>query len=600
MADEKEIKLKFTIDTADTAKSVSDVRKAIKDLTSEVLAAGDEGGEGIDKLNQKIGQLKEKLNDASEVTNAYRGTAVEKLRASWKLLTDGFQNFNFQKIGSGFKVLGSAMKALPIFALIGAVTYLIENFDKLSEKFKFLGDTVKFVTGLFNKLTDAIGLTNTKLDEQTTKILENNKKILESQGKKYDNEIALLKASGKETEMVELQKQEYIKATTQTSINALENKKKINGELTKDELKTLDELKQQKVQAQADEDVILAKGIKDAKDKKDKANKEAADKKKAADEKEDKDRIDRANALNKSNEQLAKEGEARNLSDLEIRKQNEIAAEDHSKQELIALDIKYLQEKALLYSDDVAKQAEINTQLATANAQLEQQKRDDAAATAESVAKQTEDRLAREAAAEQKAIQQKRELEDMAIQSSQALSDTVFSIASIGRSKNSKEELAAAKTQFGINKALQLTSAVITGRRAVLDAYANGMKNPVPLLGPATGIIYAAVAAATSAANIAKIAAVKFDSGASGSGGGASGGAGGSTPTPPTPRDTFTPVGLQKIGGSGGTGFANPTPPTPAMIDKDKQAQKVYVVSQDISSSQNKDAVLERRASFSK
>lgn len=106
------------------------------------------------------------------------------------------------------------------------------------------------------------------------------------------------------------------------------------------------------------------------------------------------------------------------------------------------------------------------------------------------------------------------EIGNMGLSAIQGLADAAFLFKKNKLEKGSKEEEEAAKKQFKVNKALQLSSAVITGFQSVLSAFANGMKNPVPLLGPATAAVYAGIAAATSAANIAKIAATKFESGA--------------------------------------------------------------------------------------
>ena len=101
---------------------------------------------------------------------------------------------------------------------------------------------------------------------------------------------------------------------------------------------------------------------------------------------------------------------------------------------------------------------------------------------------------------------------------------------------NQVEEEKIAKKQFQVNKALQLSTAIITGIGATLEAYKNGMKNPVPLLGPATAGVYAAIAASVSAINIAKIASTKFQP---------SGGSSGSAPTAPSTPSLNTAGGLQ-------------------------------------------------------
>lgn len=101
------------------------------------------------------------------------------------------------------------------------------------------------------------------------------------------------------------------------------------------------------------------------------------------------------------------------------------------------------------------------------------------------------------------------------------LTNAIFDYKINRLEKGSAEERKAAKKQFNINKGLQLGLATITGVQSVMAAYANGMKNPVPLLGPATGAAYAVIAGISAAANIAKIAATKFDENGSG---GSSGG----------------------------------------------------------------------------
>ena len=93
------------------------------------------------------------------------------------------------------------------------------------------------------------------------------------------------------------------------------------------------------------------------------------------------------------------------------------------------------------------------------------------------------------------------------------LSSAVFDIKKRGLEKGSAEEIKAAKKNFEVTKSLQMALAVTTGIMSVMAAYENGMKNPIPLLGPATAAIYAGVAAVTAIANVAKIAATKFEPG---------------------------------------------------------------------------------------
>lgn len=116
-----------------------------------------------------------------------------------------------------------------------------------------------------------------------------------------------------------------------------------------------------------------------------------------------------------------------------------------------------------------------------------------------------------------------------------SLAEGVFALSNRLGKQDEKSREERAKRQFKINKALQLSTAVITGIQSVMQAFKNGMQNPIPLLGPATAAVYAGIAGVVSAANIAKIAATKFETtGGSASTGGGGGGpsAGGEVSTP--------------------------------------------------------------------
>jgi hypothetical protein len=113
------------------------------------------------------------------------------------------------------------------------------------------------------------------------------------------------------------------------------------------------------------------------------------------------------------------------------------------------------------------------------------------------------------------------------IDSLTTISDIYFQSRLKQAKGNAKEEEKIARNQFKVNKALQLSTAIITGIGSVMEAYKNGVANPIPLLGQVTGPVYAGIAAAVSAVNIAKISATQF-------GGGSSSTA--SAPSPSTPN----------------------------------------------------------------
>lgn len=131
----------------------------------------------------------------------------------------------------------------------------------------------------------------------------------------------------------------------------------------------------------------------------------------------------------------------------------------------------------------------------------------------------------------EKEIQARLDLQNRAFESLNALNDLAFSLFSANAEKGSKQEEKLARKKFAINKALQLTQATITGVQSVLTAFNSGLA--VPIIGPATGAIYAVGAGVVAAANIAKIASSKFEP----SGGGGGGGGSASMPSAPNVAD---------------------------------------------------------------
>jgi hypothetical protein len=172
------------------------------------------------------------------------------------------------------------------------------------------------------------------------------------------------------------------------------------------------------------------------------------------------------------------------------------------------------------------------------------------------------------------------------LQAGQALADAVFAVKKRNLKKGSVEELEAAKKQFAVNKAMSLGMAVIDGFKSITSSLAQSPIAIGPVPNPA-GIASLAFAAITSAANIAKIAASKFE-----------GGAPAPAPTPPS-------VGGGGDGGGGEGGGAPSFQPstffglgqTPGMTPGGEQKpQRVYVTETDITSTQNRVAVIENRA----
>ena len=229
----------------------------------------------------------------------------------------------------------------------------------------------------------------------------------------------------------------------------------------------------------------------------------------------------------------------------------------------------------------------------TASEELKVMKSDDAF-TAIQIAQFEADEITR-INAEQKAKDRVARQEETAAKLSQAqevvnklqrISDLAFSVKFAYMKKGAKDEEAVLRAQFKINKALQLSTAIISGISATINAFNNGMKNPVPLLGPATAAVYAIGAAIMSAGQIAKIAATQFDTSSVST-------TVDNAPTPDlnagaaTATSNSQPSTLLNPDGT----VANQNTPTPAPI-------QVYVVESDITSTQTQVAVVQNQMNF--
>jgi hypothetical protein len=123
------------------------------------------------------------------------------------------------------RVLGTAIKVAtgPIGIAVVAIGAIIGILVKFKDSLGIVGDAVDFVTKGINKLTDAIGLTNTAADEE----IEKNKELAESQAFKLE----LLKAEGADRETLVKKERELLKTRIKAEKDGSEEQKKAVQEL---------------------------------------------------------------------------------------------------------------------------------------------------------------------------------------------------------------------------------------------------------------------------------------------------------------------------------------------------------------------------------
>ena len=646
---EIELKIKTTLDNAATAKSLGEIKKSLKELKSTALEVG-EGGAGFKQLTQQANELQDKLDDLKDSSKSLQGTGIEKLKSSFGLLTESFKNADFGKAKIAFQGLGSAMKAVPIFLIIEGIQYLVENFDKLSKgsgllgkALRLVGDIIKAVTDGITWLLDKLGLVNAELDKQSEKLTKNaetSKAAIEKQSTAYDQLIALQKAQGKSTVETEKAKQEAIIKTNKALVEQAIAYVRAGGQLTEDQKKNLTEQLTNIKAAVAAEQVIVATAEKEKADKAKKAAEERKAKKKKEDDeyaavlKAEQARladienawIDKEEAKKKAAKEkakadaiqalideaatleiLQKHSVASRLNTLKVNYELELAAAKDNVQKKLLIEAKYQEEKAKLEKegakasyDNFVKQSNqlgsyvqsfgsaLNSIVGVFQAISDLQKQQADQDTKERQAKLDADisnledakeiELAKEGlTAEQKA----------AINNKYAQQEYELKLEEYNRNTDLK------KKAFEQDKKLKIAQTVIATITGAVAAFTGSLQSIPAPYGLIVGALSAAAVVAMGAIQIAALNKQKFDAGS----------------PPQAPKASVATnnasdaaisqeaPSLKKIGRTQDE-IANEANGSAKRTSNSNEPVRAYVVSQDVTTAQDKNAVIERRASF--
>lgn len=617
--------------------AIGETNDRIGDLNAVIKS---QSGEPIENLTNSFSGLKGSITSLDfKSAKQQFGVLTDSAKQLGGQFLSGFNVFgNFKTaiaagqgplkaLTSSFYSLGSSIAATGIGALVIAVVLLISNFDKLKDSggmvgamFTAIGDVVQFVMDKLIALSDWLGLTDIKNQERSKNAIKAAQNERENITSRYDAEIRKAEAAGKSVDDLNKKKNAALAYSINQEILQYENLKKSKGKLSEDEQKELAELYKQRNNLVLENQIIDIKAQKEKQDRTDEANKKAREKsaenkKKAQQEEEqyqkeiaalkvkyeldDRQRLDKqftdALAKIKGNSEAEKNLRAEIEKDrvaalkefddkVQKEKDDKIAAEKEKEkqkaQEAFELRKKELEDQNLLNEGNLQKQLEFlnahykelgmtDNQYAVAKKKLE-----------EDITAKNKEELEKRQAEEKKARDQNFQTAQDFVTGVSNLTDLVSTIEMAGLKKGTQEYDRAARRRFEINKALQLSSAVITGIQSVMDAFSNGMKNPVPLLGPATATVYAVMAGIASAANIAKIAATQYQSTASATPPSTSG----PPPAGPPPTQIQAPSTI-------GLGQMNIMPQT-----QQNKWQKVYVVESDIRNTTNKVEVIENRS----
>lgn len=534
----EEVVIKVTVAGEDRVlKSMKDIKKAKKDL-AEASVFGDK------QAAKALADLNDKLEETGDAVKTLKGSGIEKVTGSFGQLGEGFRNLDFDKIKTGFKGLGAAMKAVPIFLIVEGIMYLVQNFNELSKgsgvlakALSFVGDILSAISDGLTWLTDNLGWTNSALEEMGDKAVEmadKSKDAIAAQSAEYDRLAKEAKMSGQSAVKYEVAKQQAIIDTNVAILKQLLAYKDAGGEFTEEQQKLLTTSTAALKAATTERKLILFN--------------EAEDKKK-----KDKEVYDNWEALEKKKVQdwvkLDKELSDAKLAGAEIDKENrKLIADD------IALDAKAVSDAAQKLADDDYENSK----------KLQEKKVEDNK-------KANQEQLEADKLYEQQKLQSRQD----AFNAAKGLSDLFFMNELNNAKGNAKATMEIKKRQFQVDKAFRVAQAIQDGIAATLKAIANGGGVP-------TGIPFGIATGALAAVNVAKILATKFEGGSVADIGVPSAGVVTNAPNVNTTAPT--------------TQAAQTTTTTKLGEDGQNMGQRVYVLESDISKSQNRVARLNEQA----
>lgn len=255
-----EIQLETAINTANSAKSLRELSKSLRELVALQGQIG-EGTADFKKLQKAINDTEGRVGDLNDSFGTLRGSGIERVNSSLSLFKDGLSNADPSKLSIALEGLGSAMKAIPIFLLIEGVRLLIENWDKLSVAFSDSAKEAKANEEALRKLTIQLDLQNASIDTNLIK-QEQQLFLLKEQGAPLDTIISKLKEinSLKQTKL-----QNELKKTDKEIFNIVEKIKAAKNDIaTATEIESLFNLTASQEDINKLEDELAKLGLKRA------------------------------------------------------------------------------------------------------------------------------------------------------------------------------------------------------------------------------------------------------------------------------------------------------------------------------------------------
>lgn len=625
---------------AEQAGALSDQLKDANERAA-VFASGSR----FEQTSNAFGLMKSQLMDmdfegASESAKLFAGN-LGKIDA--KTISSSLKGMGstIATVGGAFLKLGAQLLVNPIFLIGAVIAAVVAGFYMLAEKLGWVTKFVDFLTQAFKPLIDMVkwfldlmGLTSFAADEalaKTTAALEEEKEKRQEVLGQMDQKIALLDAEGKSTLALRIERNKYLQEEINNNLKLLEimdnnflNQTKLYKDTVKENKAKAQEIKVEEVKlnqevinegkksAEAHKQFLLDRlaatrliqdlevGVmQDGIEKELKANQykyarlreDLAKNNKLVDE--ERKRLD---ALYEQEANQTATAIAKKYTDAELKKQEELAKVIKEAKETQA---EAEEEFFAKYQEmtNSAQQNEINavrekyfSLIAEAEkygqSTVELQKKQDAEIKAIEDASAEERRQKR-----LKEQADKIQIAEQYTQSVNNLAETAFTLADRFGKQDEASKEKRAKKMFQVQKAMQLSMAIIDGFKAANASLAQSPIAIGPVPNPA-GIASLAFAITTSLANVAKIASSQYGGkGGTAAGSGAGGAMGGTAPTSGGGIPSFSLFGQ-------GNNLNTTSGPKDAENKSNQLTVKAVVVESDVTSTQNKVKKMQENATL--
>ena len=144
-----QLKIDATVDSADAAKSLGQLRRTLLEIEQLQQEVGDQSSENFKKLQQaaeqttaRMAAVRDSVGDIQDRVRTLEGTQVERLTGSFGLLKEGIMNLDFDKISIGLEGVEGVGKE-KLLSLKNTLTDfgqgIKDNFAKLGQKDTYAG-----------------------------------------------------------------------------------------------------------------------------------------------------------------------------------------------------------------------------------------------------------------------------------------------------------------------------------------------------------------------------------------------------------------------------------------------------------------------------